>query len=139
MTVLYRILAWIFGADILEKIANWFLKGVNFASMLILNGFIVAAVLLYCWAILKLFMFVYEKINQFISFLSDISSGGSNEILSWAMDILRALGVWNAFVDVYNVFSAPIVSIIIIYLYKLGINFLRSVQLNLTTLNIARL
>lgn len=139
MTVLYRILSLIFGADILEKIANWFLKGVNFASMFLLNGFIVAAVLAYCWAILKLFMFVYEKTNQFISFLSDISSGGSNEILAWAMDIIRALGVWNAFVDVYNVFSAPILSIITIYLYKLGIKFLRSVQLNLTTLNIARL
>ena len=139
MPALYNALAWIFGADILEKISKWFLKGVNFTSMLLVNGFIVSAVLAYCWAVFKLIMFVYEKTNQFISFLSDITSGGSNEILSWAMDIIKALGVWNAFVDVYNIFSAPIVSIIVIYLYKLGIKFLRSVQLNLTTLNIARL
>jgi len=139
MPALYNALAWIFGADILEKIAKWFLKGVNFTSMLLVNGFIVAAVLSYCWAILKLIMFVYEKTNQFISFLSDISSGGSNEILAWAMDIIRAFGVWNAFVDVYNVFSVPIVSVILLYVYKIGFKVLHSMQLTLTTFNIARL
>ena len=139
MPALYSAIVWFFRTFLAEKFVGWVLKGITFGKMVLINTALFALVIAYGWAVFKLIMFVYEKINQFISFLSDISSGGSNEILAWAMDILRALGVWNAFVDVYNIFSAPIVSIITIYLYKLGIKFLRSVQLNLTVLNIARL
>lgn len=139
MPALYSAIVWLFRTFLAEKFVGWVLKGITFGKMVFINTALFALVIAYGWAAFRLIMFVYEKTNQFISFLSDISSGGSNEILAWAMDIIRALGVWNAFVDVYNVFSVPIVSVILLYVYKIGFKVLHSMQLTLTTFNIARL
>lgn len=139
MGALYSAIVWFFRSFIAEKFVGWVLKKVTFGKMVLINTFLFALVIAYGWAAFKLIMFVHDSINKFISFLNDISSGGSNEILSWAMDIIRAFGVWNAFVDVYNVFSVPIVSVILLYVYKIGFKVLHSMQLTLTTFNIARL
>ncbi len=136
MPALYSAIVWFFRTFLAEKFVGWVLKGITFGKMVFINTALFALVIAYGWAVFKLIMFVYDSINKFISFLSDITSGGSNEILAWAMDILRALGVWNAFVDV---FSAPIVSIILLYAYKIAFKVLHSMQLTLTTFNIARL
>lgn len=139
MPALYSAIVWFFRTFLAEKFVGWVLKGITFGKMVFINTALFVLVIAYGWAAFRLIMFVYEKTNQFISFLSDISSGGSNEILAWAMDIIRALGVWNAFVDVYNIFSVPIVSVILLYVYKIGFKVLHSMQLTLTTFNIARL
>lgn len=139
MPALYSAIVWFFRTFLAEKFVGWVLKGITFGKMVFINTALFALVIAYGWAVFKLIMFVYEKINRFISFLSDIASGGSNEILAWAMDIIRALGVWNAFVDVYNIFSVPIVSVILLYAYKIAFKVLHSLQLTLTSLNIARL
>ena len=139
MSALYSALSWIFGFFNWSKIVAYIRKKVTFGAMVVVNTALVVMLFAYGAAILSLLLFVYNKINQFISFLSDISSGGSNEILAWAMDILRALGVWNAFVDVYNIFSVPIVSIITIYGMRLGLNVFHSLQNTLMAYSIAKL
>lgn len=139
MPALYSAIVWFFRTFLAEKFVGWVLKKVTFGKMVLINISLFALVIAYGWAAFRLIMFVHDSINKFISFLSDISSGGSNEILAWAMDIIRALGVWNAFVDVYNIFSVPIVSVILLYVYKIGFKVLHSMQLTLTTFNIARL
>lgn len=139
MPALYSAIVWFFRTFLAEKFVGWVLKKVTFGKMVLINTSLFALVIAYGWAVFKLIMFVHESINKFISYLSNLSSGGSNEILAWAMDIIRALGVWNAFVDAYNVFSVPIVSVILLYVYKIGFKVLHSMQLTLTTFNIARL
>ena len=139
MPALYSAIVWFFRTFLAEKFVGWVLKFITFGKMVFINTALFALVIAYGWAVFKLIMFVHDSVNKFISFLSDITSGGSNEILSWAMDIIKALGVWNAFVDVYNIFSAPIVSIILLYAYKIAFKVLHSMQLTLTTFNIARL
>lgn len=139
MSALYSALSWIFGFFNWSKIVAYIRKKVTFGAMVVVNTALVVMLFAYGAAILSLLLFVYNKINQFISFLSDISSGGSNEILAWAMDILRAFGVWNAFVDVYNIFSVPIVSIITIYGMRLGLNIFHSLQNTLMAYSIAKL
>ena len=139
MGALYSAIVWFFRSFIAEKFVGWVLKGITFGKMVFINTALFALVIAYGWAAFKLIMFVHDSINKFISFLSDISSGGSNEILSWAMDIIRAFGVWNAFVDVYNVFSVPIVSIITIYGMRLGLKIFHSLQNTLMAYSIAKL
>lgn len=139
MPALYSAIVWFFRTFLAEKFVGWVLKGITFGKMVLINTALFALVIAYGWAVFKLIMFVHNSINKFISYLSNLTSGGSNEILAWAMDIFRALGVWNAFVDAYNVFSVPIVSVILLYVYKIGFKVLHSMQLTLTTFNIARL
>ena len=139
MSALYSALSWIFGFLNWSKIVTYIRKKVTFGAMVVVNTALVVMLFAYGAAILSILIFVYNKTNQFISFLSDISSGGSNEILAWAMDILRALGVWNAFVDVYNVFSVPIISVITIYGMRLGLKIFHSLQNTLMAYSIAKL
>lgn len=139
MSALYSALSWIFGFFSWSKVVDYIRKRVTFGAMVVVNTSLLVMLFAYAAAILSLLLLVYNKTNQFISFLSDITSGGSNEILAWAMDILRALGVWNAFVDVYNIFSAPIISIITIYAMRLGLNVFHSIQNTLMSYSISKI
>ncbi|WP_169940134.1 hypothetical protein [Campylobacter sp. RM15925] len=122
-----------------DKVVQWVLRGITFGKMVAVNLAIVVTIGLYCGAVTTLLLFVYEKSNQFINLINDMTSGASNDILAWAMDILKAFGLWNAFVDVYSIFSVPIISLFVIYGYKLGLRFLHSIQMTLISFNVARL
>lgn len=122
-----------------DKVVQWGLKIVTFGKILAVNGAIILAIVAYCTAVIKLLLFVYEKSNQFINLINDMTSGASNDILAWAMDILKAFCLWNAFVDVYNIFSVPIISLFVIYATKLLIKALHSFQMTLISLHISRL
>ena len=122
-----------------SSFVNWVLRGITFGKMLLVNGAITLTLLAYCKAVFEIIQFIYEKSNQFIKLVDNLTSGAGNEILIWAMDIFKALGVWNAFVDVYNIFFIPLASLVAIYAFKLLLKFLHSMQMTLISFNVARI
>lgn len=139
MQAIFSLIGFVFGFNTWKEVVASVRRIITFGAMVVVNTALVVMLFAYGAAVLSLLLFVYNKTNQFISYLSNLTSGGSNEILAWAMDIFRALGVWNAFVDAYNVFSVPIVSIITIYGMRLGLNVFHSLQNTLMAYSIAKL
>ena len=139
MQAIFSLIGFVFGFNTWKEVVASVRRIITFGAMVVVNTALVVMLFAYGAAILSLLLFVYNKTNQFISYLSNLTSGGSNEILAWAMDIFRALGVWNAFVDAYNVFSVPIVSIITIYGMRLGLKIFHSLQNTLMAYSIAKL
>lgn len=139
MPFIFGILSWIANFFIWLGVVDKVRRYVNFAAMVVVNTAITAAVFAYAAAVLSLLLFVYNKTNYLISYVNNMTSGAVDEIFSWAMDVIKAFGIWNAFVDVYNVFSVPIISIFVIFAMRLGLNTLHSLQRMLISYSIARM
>lgn len=121
------------------KVVDFFFRSITFAKMLIVNLALASVFITYVYAISNLISFVYDKFNAFIKLVDNLSSNGSNETLSWAMDVVKSFGVWNAFVDTYDLFSGALISLFVIYASKLFIKFLRNIQLSLVSFSISKL
>lgn len=139
MPFIFGILSWIANFFIWLGVVDKVRRYINFAAMVVVNTAITAAVFAYAAAVLALLLFVYNKTNYLITYINNMTSGAGDEVLIWAMDVIKAFGIWNAFVDVYNVFSVPIISIFVIFAMRLGLNTLHSLQRMLISYSIARM
>ena len=138
MPAILSAITWFFRFFIAEKAVNLALKFASFGWMVTINVAIMAALVAYGGAVLKLILFVYEKTNQFIDFVNNFSVGG-DDLTVWVMDIFKTMGAWNAFVDVYRIFSAPILSIFVILAVRLGLKIAHGMRNTLVTYFIAKM
>lgn len=138
MPAIFSAITWFFRFFIAEKAVNLALKFASFGWMVTINVAIMAALVAYGGAVLKLILFVYEKTNQFIDFVNGFSVGG-DDLTVWVMDIVKTMGAWNAFVDVYRIFSAPILSIFVILAVRLGLKIAHGMRNTLVTYFIAKM
>nr|DAF96590.1 MAG TPA: hypothetical protein [Inoviridae sp. ctTUL13] len=139
MPFIFGFLSWIANFFVWLGVVDKVRRYINFAAMVVVNTAITAAVFAYAAAVLALLLFVYNKTNYLITYINNMISGAGDEVLTWAMDVIKAFGIWNAFVDVYNVFSVPIISIFVIFAMRLGLNTLHSLQRMLISYSIARM
>ena len=139
MSAVLSALGWLFRFELWERFVSFVFKTITFGKMVLVNTALVVAIIAYGAAVLKLLLFVYEKTNYLISYVNNMTSGAGDEILSWAMDVIKAFGIWNAFVDVYNVFSVPIISIFVIFAMRLALKVLHSLQRTLVAYSVARM
>ncbi len=138
MPAILSAIAWFFRFFIAEKAVNLALKFASLGWLVTLNVAIMAAFIAYGGAVLKLILFVYEKTNQLIDFVNGFSTGGDT-VTAWVMDVIKTSGIWNAFVDVYHIFSVPIVSIFVIFAAKLGLKIVHGMRNTLVTYFIAKM
>lgn len=138
MPAILSAITWFFRFFIAEKAVNLALKFASFGWMVTINVAIMAALVAYGGAVLKLILFVYEKTNQFIDFVNGFSVGG-DDLTVWVMDIVKTMGAWNAFVDVYRIFSVPILSIFVILAVRLGLKIAHGMRNTLVTYFIAKM
>ena len=139
MPFIFGILSWIANFFIWLGVVDKVRRYINFAAMVVVNTAITAAVFAYAAAVLALLLFVYNKTNYLITYINNMTSGAGDEVLIWAMDVIKAFGIWNAFVDVYNVFSVPIISIFTIFAMRLALKVLHSLQRTLVAYSVARM
>ena len=139
MSAILSVLGWFFRFELWERFVGLVFKTITFGKMVLVNTALVVAIIAYGGAVLKLLLFVYEKTNYLITYINKMTSGTGDEILIWAMDVIKAFGIWNAFVDVYNVFSVPIISIFTIFAMRLVLKVLHSLQRTLVAYSVARM
>lgn len=121
-----------------SNFSNWVLKGVTFGSMLAINVILIAFMLVYFAAIFKILEFIYSKANYLIDYINSFGNA-SGEAAEFAITIFKSLGAWNAFVDVFNIFSVAFASVIAIYAAKLGVVVFKGVRDNLIALCISKI
>lgn len=139
MSAILSALGWFFRFELWERFVGLVFKTITFGKMVLVNTALVVAIIAYGGAVLKLLLFVYEKTSYLITYINNMTSGGVDDTLSWAMDVIKAFGIWNAFVDVYNVFSVPIISIFTIFAMRLALKVLHSLQRTLVAYSVARM
>lgn len=139
MPAILSALGWLFRFELWERFVGFVFKTITFGKMVLVNTALLLAIFAYGAAVLKLLLFVYEKTNYLITYINNMTSGAGDEVLTWAMDVIKAFGIWNAFVDVYNVFSVPIISIFTIFAIRLALKVLHSLQRTLVAYSVARM
>jgi len=121
-----------------ENAINFVFKAITFSKMVIINVILGALVISYTTAVIYIINFIYSKLNYIIDYVNNLSVG-SDRIVTTAFSILKSLGVWNAFCDVFSIFSPIFLSFFVIYATKIGITVFRFVRETLVTFILAKL
>ena len=121
-----------------ENAINFVFKAVTFSKMVVINVILGALVLSYAAAVSYIINFIYSKFNYIIDYVNNLSVG-NEKIVTTAFSILQSLGAWNAFCDVFSIFSPIFLSFFVIYATKIGITVFRFVRETLVTFILAKL
>lgn len=121
-----------------ENAINFVFKAITFSKMVVINVILGALVLSYAAAVIYIINFIYSKINYIIDYVNNLSVG-SDRIVTTAFSILKSLGAWNAFCDVFSIFSPILLSFFVIYATKIGITVFRFIRETLVTFILAKL
>ena len=113
-----------------ENAINFVFKAVTFSKMVVINVILGTLVLSYAAAVIYIINFIYSKFNYIIDYVNNLSVG-NEKIVTTAFSILKSLGAWNAFCDVFSIF--------VIYATKIGITVFRFVRETLVTFILAKL
>lgn len=120
------------------KVVDYALRAITFSKMVIINAILGGLMLSYATAVLYIINFIYAKFNYIFDYVNNLSVGSDKLVLT-AMAVLRSLGAWNAFCDVFAVFSPILLSFFVIYATKIGIVVFRFVRETLITFILAKL
>ena len=121
-----------------ENAINFVFKAITFSKMVVINVLLGALVLSYAAAVIYIINFIYSKFNYIIDYVNNLSVG-NEKIVTTAFSILKSLGAWNAFCDVFSIFSPIFLSFFVIYATKIGITVFRFVRETLVTFILAKL
>ena len=121
-----------------ENAINFVFKAVTFSKMVVINVILGALVLSYAAAVIYIINFIYSKFNYIIDYVNNLSVG-NEKIVTIAFSILKSLGAWNAFCDVFSIFSPIFLSFFVICATKIGITVFRFVRETLVTFILAKL
>lgn len=120
------------------KVVDYALRAITFSKMVIINAILGGLMLSYATAVLYIINFIYAKFNYIVDYVNNLSAG-SDKLVTTAMAVLRSLGAWNAFCDVFAIFSPILLSFFVIYATKIGIVVFRFVRETLITFILAKL
>ncbi|WP_187422166.1 hypothetical protein [Campylobacter concisus] len=121
-----------------ENAINFVFKAITFSKMVVTNVILGTLVLSYAAAVIYIINFIYSKFNYIIDYVNNLSVG-NEKIVTTAFSILKSLGAWNAFCDVFSIFSPIFLSFFVIYATKIGITVFRFVRETLVTFILAKL
>ncbi|WP_167496252.1 hypothetical protein [Campylobacter concisus] len=128
----------LFGFFKWERFINYAFRAITFSKMVIINGILTTLVLSYAVSVIYIINFIYSKFNYIIDYVNNLSVG-NEKIVTTAFSILKSLGAWGAFCDVFSIFSPIFLSFFIIYATKIGITVFRFVRETLVTFILAKL
>ena len=120
MPALIAMITSFFGFFTWEKVVDFFFKTVSFSSMVIVNLFLFGVISSYFFAVVSILDFIYTKFNYIVDYVNNLPTG-NDKILTTALAFIKSLGDWNAFCDVFAIFSPILLSFFLIYAVKIGI------------------
>ena len=138
MQAIITMIVSLFGFFKWSKVVDYALRAISFSKMVIINAILGGLVLSYATAVLYIINFIYAKFNYIVDYVDNLSVGSDRLVLT-SISILKTLGAWNAFCDVFAVFSPILLSFFIIYATKIGIVVFRFVRETLITFILAKL
>ncbi|QKF91754.1 hypothetical protein [Campylobacter sp. CCUG 57310] len=105
-----------------RNLGNLVIKKAFWFPIAAVETILVGILVTYFTNLVLLLNFIHTKINELIGHINNLSTA-NGEVLGWASEIAKSLGLWNAFVDVWNIFSPILLIILLIYGLSMGIKF----------------
>ena len=107
-----------------SAIANFFIGKAVLLLVFMIVILLLAHFIGYFVGLLALLVFIYKKTHQFIDLIDKLMTvDNGNEILSVTAAIFQSFGIWQAFADVYNLFSPLLLTVFGVYGAVMGIKF----------------
>lgn len=117
---------------------NWIIKffGLNYtvslskvAIMTTINGLIFASKIIIVGSFITIVLFVFNKFYDLLTTVNTlVSNSDTSSTVSWALQVVASMGVWDAFVDTFAIYSVPLISLIVLFLTKKGLTILESIR-----------
>jgi hypothetical protein len=74
---------------------------------------------------LIIIIFIYNRIVDTISTLDGlVNSGNTSSTINWAFQVVASMGIWDAFIDSFNLFSPVLISLFSLLLAKRALVYL---------------
>ena len=96
--------------------------------MTFINGLIIVIKVAIVSSFVAIAIFIFNKFYDLLSSVEDLVHGNSDSTVSWALQVVSSMGIWDAFVDSFMVFSPMIIALIVIFLSKKGLTILNQVH-----------
>lgn|GEM_PF-6875122 len=116
--------AFAFLAKILRfrSIGNMLIKKAFIFPIAALETALVAILSVYFVCLVRILLFIFLKINSLIKLINDFQAS-NDDVISLACDVIKSLGLWDAFVSVWNIYSGIFITLFIVFGSTIGINF----------------
>jgi len=103
--------------------------GLGKASLMtLINGLIFTIKISIVGFYITISLWIFNKFYDLLSNVNDLVSTPSNDTVSWSLQVVSSMGIWDAFVDSFSLFSPMIISMIVIFLSKKGLTVLDRVH-----------
>lgn len=119
-------------------VKKWASASIRFGAMLAVSVFILGFIITFYVGLMSLTFIALSKVNSLIGFINSYS-GNSDEIITLFFNVLKSLGIIEAFKDVYTIFKPFLFTAISLIALKILIKGLESFRKTLLYLFISRI
>jgi len=108
------------------------------AFMTIIETIVLLAKIAIVGAYIEIIRFIGTKSYDLLSSVNILVSGSSNDTVTWALQVVSSMGIWDAFVDTTAIFIPMIVALGVLFLRKillLPLNVVRDWAKDVTRIN----
>ena len=96
--------------------------------MTLINGLVMTVKVAIVGAYITIAIFIFNKFYDLFSKVSSLVNNSTDDTVSWALHVVASMGIWDAFVDTWSLFSPMLISVIVIFLSKKGLTVLDRVH-----------
>ena len=119
-------------------VKKWASAAVRFGAMLAISVFILGFVVTFYVGLMSLAFITLSNVNSLIDYINSYA-GNTDEIIALFFNVLKALGIIEAFKDVYTIFKPFLFTAISLIALKILIKGLESFRKTLLYLFISRI
>lgn len=119
-------------------VKKWAAAAVRFGTMLAISTFILGFTIAFYVGLMSLVFIALSKVNALINYINSYA-GNTDELIALFFNVLKSLGVIEAFKDVYTIFKPFLFTAISLIALKILIKGLESFRKTLLYLFISRI
>ena len=119
-------------------VKKWAAAAIRFGTMLAISTFILGFTITFYVGLMSLVFIALSKVNALINYINSYA-GNTDELIALFFNVLKSLGVIEAFKDVYTIFKPFLFTAISLIALKIFIKGLESFRKTLFYLFISRI
>ena len=119
-------------------VKKWAAAAVRFGAMLTISVFVLGFMVTFYMGLIGLVYFALSQVNSLLNYINSYA-GNTDELIALFFNVLKSLGVIEAFKDVYTIFKPFLFTAISLIALKIFIKGLESFRKTLLYLFISRI
>lgn len=119
-------------------VEKWAAASIRFGAMLVVSTFILGFIVTFYVGLMSLAFIALSNVNSLIDYINSYA-GNTDELITLFFNVLKSLGIIEAFKDVYTIFKPFLFTAISLIALKILIKGLESFRKTLLYLFISRI